>query len=142
MKRNAIGAAVLAWVTCMTWSPAPPVLAQDFDAPDLPETLASDVLDYLNDPAVLRLVGRATIPAGAVIVESVGLIRGELVVHGTIQGDVVLLDADLRLEPGARIDGAVLIVGGRLRSGDESAIQGGLTQYSTTFRYLDGGCHA
>lgn len=139
MKPVAITATVFAGLTCALLGLALPAGAQDFDAPELPPSLATDVLDYFNDPSVLRLEGRATIPAGAVIAQSVGLLRGELVVRGTIQGDVVLLDADLRLEEGARIDGAVLIVGGRLRAGDQGLIAGGLQQYSTTFRYVDAG---
>ena len=115
---------------------AGPLAAQDLaESEPIPPELAADVVAWFNDPGVVRLEGRAVIPAGTSLDAPVALLRGELVVNGVIRGDVVLLDGDLSLGADGRIEGDVLIVGGRLRAGEASAIDGLLTEFPETFRW-------
>lgn len=63
-------------------------------------------------------LGSAETHSGHVVV-----LKGNADIHGTIDGNVVTLDGDVTLHPGARLRGDVLVIGGRLR-GDRSVITG------------------
>jgi hypothetical protein len=63
--------------------------------------------------------GNRTIEAGTVVAGPVAIARGTLDVYGTVEGDVIAVDGDIRVHPGARITGdafaaagTVLIEGG------------------------------
>jgi hypothetical protein len=51
------------------------------------------------------------------------VLKGNAEIHGALEGNVVTLDGDVTIHPGARIRGDVLVIGGRLR-GDRSLITG------------------
>lgn len=51
------------------------------------------------------------------------VLKGNAEIHGTLEGNLVTLDGDLVLHPGARLIGDVLVIGGRIR-GDIAAITG------------------
>ncbi len=139
VRRPLAAAGRRAWIAlAMVAASAGGLRAQDAPIPlpeEVPAELAESVLAWFNDPAALRLEGRAVVPEGTELAAPIALLRGEFVVRGTVRGDVVLLDADLRLEDDGRIEGDVLIVGGRMREGDEEAIAGQLTQFAQTFRW-------
>src|SRR6185437_694961 len=49
--------------------------------------------------------GNRTIEAGTVVGGPVAVARGTLDVYGTVEGDVIAVDGDIRVHPGARITG-------------------------------------
>lgn len=58
--------------------------------------------------------GNRTIPAGTVVDEAVGVIDGSLEVFGTINGATMVVDGNLRIHPGATINGDAITVRGRI----------------------------
>lgn len=60
---------------------------------------------------------------------NVAVQNGPLVLGGRIQGNVLAVNSDVILRPGARIDGDLWIVGGRLRGRQNATIGGELRVY-------------
>lgn len=59
-------------------------------------------------------VGNRVIPAGTVVNTPVGVVDGSLDVFGTITGTAIVIDGNLRLHPGAQVNGDALAVRGRV----------------------------
>jgi hypothetical protein len=60
---------------------------------------------------------------------NVAIQNGPLVLGGRIQGNVLAVNSDVILRPGARIDGDLWVVGGRLRGRQNATIGGELRVY-------------
>jgi len=98
--------------------------------------LQPDLLRFLNDPGTIRLVGGGRIPAGTRVEAPVGVLGGSLLLGGTIMGDLVVVNGDLRVERGARVEGDVTVVGGSILGGsDEPWVTGTLRLDPAPFRY-------
>jgi hypothetical protein len=59
-------------------------------------------------------VGNRVIPAGAIVNTPIGIKDGSLDVFGTVTGTVIVIDGNLRIHPGAHINGDALAVRGRV----------------------------
>jgi hypothetical protein len=58
--------------------------------------------------------GNLTIPKDSAINHSVGVVDGSLDVFGTVNGAVMAVDGNLRIHPGATINGDAIVVRGRI----------------------------
>jgi hypothetical protein len=58
--------------------------------------------------------GNRTIPAGTVVSTPVGVVDGSLDVFGTINGATMVVDGNLRIHPGATVNGDAITVRGRI----------------------------
>lgn len=123
MRRIALGLLLLVPV---------PAIAQE-STPLSPDAAAS-MLEFYNDPSTTRVQRETRIAAGATVDGNVASLGGPLVVEGTIRGDVVVINGDLRLLPGARIDGEVRVAGGRIE-GPSGAMAGGYTLHHEPIRF-------
>jgi len=103
--------------------------------PDLPRQTAEEIVSFYNDPSTVRFAGRVRIPASAVIQAPVATLGGPLLVAGRIEGDLVVINGDLRLEVGARVTGGVVVVGGRLLEGTSDAVEGPVRIYEPPLPY-------
>lgn len=66
-------------------------------------------------PTVERFTsGNRSIPAGTTVADPVGVVDGNLDVFGTINGAVMVVDGNLRIHPGATINGDAITVRGRI----------------------------
>ena len=108
----------------MASGPAAAAAQAPTGAPALPPEFVDGVLEFLNAPTTTRLNGRSRVAAGQRLVGEVGILGGDLVVAGTIEGDVVLVNGNLTVEEGGRITGDVLIVGGRVVAVADESIEG------------------
>lgn len=116
----------------LLWLPALPALAQE--SRPITEEVAAAVEVFYNRPGTIRLNGESRVPAGAEVAGDVATLGGPLVVGGTIRGDVVVINGDLRLEPGARVTGRATVVGGAVRGATE-AVLGGSIVYPEGLRF-------
>src|SRR5947209_8048400 len=67
--------------------------------------------DKVSLPAVEQFsIGNRVIPAGTVVTGPIGVVDGSLDVFGTITGTAIVIDGNLRLHPGAQINGDALAV--------------------------------
>ncbi|HET9423806.1 MAG TPA: hypothetical protein VFO55_00435 [Gemmatimonadaceae bacterium] len=60
--------------------------------------------------------GNRTIPAGTAVSGPIGVVDGSLDVFGTINGATMVVDGNLRLHPGATINGDAITVRGRINN--------------------------
>ncbi len=79
----------------------------------------ADVVDHLlaiyNDSTTTRLLGTFVLPFRSQLSSVVALFRGMLVVGGQITGPVHVINGDLYVTATGRIEGDVLVTGGRIR---------------------------
>jgi hypothetical protein len=119
------GAGLAAQDSVVVINPDAPV-DQAAERPGLPPGLVEEVLAFYNDSGTTRLEGAVTIPRGARLTGAVAVLRGPVVVAGEIDGPVVVVNGDLKVEAGGRIGGNILVVGGSL-SLDEGSAHAGAT---------------
>jgi hypothetical protein len=111
------------------------VHAQELDLrrAGLPREVAQHLQLVVEDPATTKLTGNASIDATQVIEGHVVITSGTLVVAGTIRGELVALRSDVTLEPEARVEGDITVVGGSLRGEDQALLRGTVTVYGEGF---------
>ena len=122
---------VLAALAVLTGGVAP-VSAQE--APPLAEDQAAALAAFYNRATTTRLAGETRIAPGAEVTGDVASLGGPLTVAGHVLGDLLVINGDVFLEPGARIDGALVVVGGRVE-GPAAAVSGGITVYREALRF-------
>lgn len=111
---------------------AAPAAAQEVRP--LTDDAATSVTAFYNDPATTRVGGESRIAAGATVDGPLASLGGPLTISGTVRGDVVVINGDLRILDGGRIEGGARVVGGRLE-GSPAAITGGVTIYREPLRF-------
>ena len=104
------------------------------EARALPRVVAEEVIRFYNDPATTRLVGRTRLPRGNEWRGNVAVRSGPVFLAGRVQGTVVVINGDLRFEPGGEVTGDVIIVGGIVDS-TNGRIGGELRQYREPLLY-------
>ena len=77
-----------------------------------------------NAPGTTRVNGPYALGASERIGGTVAVLTGPVRIAGTVAGDVVAVNADVRLEPSAVIEGDVLVLGGTLDRAPEARIEG------------------
>lgn len=100
----------------------------------LTDAAAASVMAFYNDAGTTRIQGGTRIAPGAVLDGNVAALGGPLVVGGTIRGDLVVINGDLRLLPGSRVEGAVRVVGGRF-DGAADGVAGAIIVYPESLRF-------
>lgn len=105
------------------------------ERPDLPPEVAQAVVAFHNDSSTVRFTGRTGIPRGAAISGNVSALGGPFFVAGRIDGSLLVINADLRLDAGARITGDVTVVGGRVVGVEAGMVSGSVTVFETQLSY-------
>lgn len=100
---------------------------------------ARRAIAVFNAPSTLRARGSLMVDSSRTITGDVAVFDGTLTVAGHVTGRVAAINADVELRPGARVDGEVIVVGGRLTGRDEATIGGGVTVFrqSVVVREVD-----
>jgi hypothetical protein len=101
----------------------------------LSREVREQVVQFLNAPTTLRLPGGAIIPQGTTVEGNVGVLGGGLQLAGHIRGDLLVVNGDLRMEGSAVVEGAVLVVGGRVTGAEVARIGEDLEVYRASLRY-------
>lgn len=99
--------------------------------------VARDVAALYNQPAAMRVSGRLDIAAMQTVNGNVAALRGPVTIGGRVTGNVIVINGDLTLAPGARIDGAVFVVGGYLDGRDRATIGGVVQHYRDPLRFRE-----
>ncbi|RMH17799.1 MAG: hypothetical protein D6701_07120 [Gemmatimonadetes bacterium] len=105
----------------------------------IPEDVAAAIVDFYNDGATLRLAGPQRVAAGRSIVGDIAVLGGSLVVEGTVQGAVVVVNGDLRVAEGGRVEGDVVVVGGDAFGWQNGGVSGAVAVYRSRLRYRRSG---
>ena len=108
---------------------------------EIPPAIARRVVDVYNASSTLRASGSLTIGASRTVEGDVAMFGGALTVAGRVTGHVVAINADVQIEPGARIDGDLVIAGGRVNADAAAAVGGSVTAYSQALAVREDGEH-
>jgi hypothetical protein len=112
--------------------------AQIPDAPaGLDVEVARDLAALYNQPAAMRVSGRLDIAATQTVNGNVAVLRGPAHIAGRITGHVIVINGDLTLVPGARIDGGVYVVGGYFEGRERATIGGVVQHYRDPLRFRE-----
>jgi hypothetical protein len=128
MRKCAIRWLVTSGIAILALSACPParlsaqdsVIVIDPNAPvdslqagGLPADIINELMATFRDTMALRLNGPVTVPAASVMTGRVAVYRGVVVVAGTVDGPLTVVNGDLVVKRGGRITGEVLVAGGK-----------------------------
>lgn len=105
----------------------------------LPRNLAEPITAFFNDPATLHFRGATRIPAERALIGDVAVLGGPVTIAGRIDGDLVVINGDIELLPGAVVTGDLTVVGGHVAGMDVARIGGQVLAYSERLPYRDDG---
>jgi hypothetical protein len=111
---------------------AAPVTGQEVSP--LTDGAAASVTAFYNDPATIRIGGDTWIGTGSRVDGPLASLGGPVRIAGTVHGDVVVINGDLRILEGGSIEGSARVVGGRAE-GALAAVTGGVTVYPEPLRF-------
>lgn len=106
-------------------------------ATGLDAEVAQDIAALYNQPAAMRVSGRLDIAAAQTVNGNVAALRGPVTIGGRVTGNVVVINGDLTLAPGARIDGAVFVVGGYFEGRERATVGGPIRHYREPLRFRE-----
>jgi hypothetical protein len=103
--------------------------------PDPAAEAAERAVALYNAPATTRLAGFFHLPATATILGDLAVAEGAVTLAGRVAGRVVVVNGDLRLLPGAEVEGDVLVVGGTITGAATARIGGTARAFPAPVRY-------
>ena len=90
---------------------------------------AERAVQIFNRSSTTRIFGSHSIGRDDIYVGDVGVYRGSLTVSGIIEGDLVAINADVRLRSSAEVFGDILLVGGTLERSAGADVSGVTRRY-------------
>lgn len=105
----------------------------------VPRDVAREALTVYNAPPTVRSLGPYTVDSGAVVDADVAVVDGPVVVAGRVTGRLVAINADVHLEPGGRLDGDLLVIGGSVTATGNPQVGGDVRIYRERLAYLERG---
>ena len=136
---NALGLAAVLLGAAIPASAQQDTVPQEIADARLPGDVAERIATFYNDPRTLHFNGRTRIPADGTVTGGVAVTEGPLAVAGRIVGNVVVINGDLELVPGAVVDGSVTVVGGEIVGADSATVTGEMTAFSAPLEYTRSG---
>ena len=110
--------------------PAPQLAGEE-----LPREIAEQIVAFHNSPNTIRFSGRTRLPAQRSIDGDVAILGGPVQLEGRITGDLVVVNGDVTLASGSRIDGNLTVVGGVIITTDVADVGGDIVTYASVMRY-------
>jgi hypothetical protein len=105
---------------------------------DLPRAVSNHLQSLFGRADVMRMDGPARVEADRTISGALAVSGGELTIAGKVEGEVVVVDGDLVLQPGAVVGGDVTVVNGEVQGLDSARVSGTITTYGRGVRYAYG----
>lgn len=96
---------------------------------NIPTQVRRDVEARWRAPSEIRSYGAVTIPADTLVSGAVNVQNGPLLIAGRITGNVTAVNSDVVLLPGARVDGDLWVIGGRLTGRENGSVRGEIRTY-------------
>lgn len=101
----------------------------------IPSDVAAAVASIYNAPDTRRERGSFELARDSVVEGSLAVRSGKATIAGRVRGSLVVINGDLVLAPGARVEGRVYVVGGRIEGAGQDSVGGDLAAYAETLRY-------
>ncbi|HXT14537.1 MAG TPA: hypothetical protein VN706_02825 [Gemmatimonadaceae bacterium] len=105
----------------------------------LPRDVRREVVERWNGPSELRATSRTEIDSTEQVRGDVSVLRGPLIIAGHITGNVLAINSDVILRPGARVDGNLLVVGGDVDGRNAARVDGSIRIYRQELAYREEG---
>ncbi|MGH7552897.1 MAG: BamA/TamA family outer membrane protein [Longimicrobiales bacterium] len=102
---------------------------------ELPDSVAERVVAFYNAPGTIRLSGESLVAAGTEIAGPVAVLGGPLTLAGRVQGDLVVINGDLRLDSDAVVSGFITVVGGAIDGLEGATVSGRVSHYREPLRF-------
>lgn len=112
-----------------------PAQVLDTARAEVPAELAVRAAERWNRPAEIRQAEDLEIAPAEEVHGSVAVREGWVTVGGTVHGDVVVLNGNVTLRSGSRVDGDVIVVGGFVEGAERGSVGGTVTSHAGTMRY-------
>ena len=117
-----------------------PAVAQGRGEPkvgSLPDSVITRVLDAWNAPQARRERGRTVIAPRDTVHGSLAVLDGPLIMSGVVLGDVITINADVRLDSTAWIHGSLVTVGGGVTGRARGRVDGDLEVWRAALRWRE-----
>lgn len=88
-----------------------------------------------NASATRRVSGPLDVAQGEEITGDVAVLNGPVNITGRITGSLVAINADVRLQPGARIGRNLIVIGGSITGRDSAVVEGEVRTQAELLRY-------
>ena len=137
MTGTRLRAALLVAAVVMTVLPMRDAYAQRVGS--VPRDVALDVTRVFNASATRKVRGDFTVAATDTVRSSLAVLNGNVRLNGVVFGDVVVLNGDVVLADGARIEGGLTLVGGTLQAPERPNVAGDIRVWSARYRYQESG---
>ncbi|HUF11611.1 MAG TPA: BamA/TamA family outer membrane protein [Longimicrobiales bacterium] len=102
---------------------------------DLTDDAIASIIGMHNAPGTSRFSGEALIASGTELRGDAAILHGPLLLEGSIVGRVLVVNGSAILEPGARVSGDLIVVGGDIEGADEAIVDGELIVYREALAY-------
>lgn len=96
---------------------------------------ASAVAFLYNQPAALRTTNATTIAQDQTVAGNVAVLDAPLVIGGHVTGRVVVINGDVTLLHGARVDSELVVTGGTVDGADSTTVGGAIKVYGPRLPY-------
>jgi hypothetical protein len=119
---------------------AAPLAAQERGEPQfgpLSSEISERAITAWNDSTRVRIRGRYAVEAGDTVRRSLVVLDGPLIVSGLVLGDVITINANVRLDSTAQVRGALLVVGGVLSGRQRGQVDGDLQVWRSALAYRE-----
>ncbi len=137
---SAVARLTLAGVAVLLAAPAaggqqPDTLPASAAAQALSSVVSREAASRYNAPAALRVTGATTIDSSQIVDGDVAALEAPLTILGIVRGNVIAINANVMLRPGARVDGDIFVVGGVVTGLDVARVGGEVRTYQAPLRY-------
>jgi len=120
---------MLIWSPAALWAQDPVVIIRRGENQRESDRAAARALQVFNRSSTTRIFGSEYISRRDVYEGDVGVFEGPLTVSGSIEGDLVAINADVRLRSSAEVHGDILVVGGTLDRSAGADVSGVTRRY-------------
>jgi hypothetical protein len=140
-RRAALVGAVAALATLLMGAPA--LHAQGRGEPRygrVPDAVAERAVAAWNGGAARTVRGRLDVDAGDTLAGPIAVLDGPLRLSGVVRGDVIAINADVRLDSTTWVQGSLLVVGGVVQGRTRGRVDGDFEVWraALTFREAEG----
>ncbi len=108
--------------------------ANDTTARVIPDSVLDRAIARYNAAGTTRISGTVDLPAGNVWRGPQALYRGQLRIDGRVEGDVLVVNGDMRVTATGVVTGSVTVLGGRLLVDRGGSVGGAQLEYPTAAR--------
>ncbi len=105
----------------------------------VPRDVALEATRIFNASATRRVRGDYTLAATDTVRSDLAILNGNARLGGVVFGEVVVLNGDVVLADGARIEKGLTVLGGTLQSPERPAVGGEIRVWSARYRHQESG---